>query len=292
MTEAQKRTGAGIFGPKTEAALKEFQRSAHLEANGRFGPATQRAMREIELSLGRTTSVKNTDVTKGIQDRLVELGYLTRGQVNTGYGTFGSQTEAAVKQFQARNGLQQSGRVGETTFRTLFADSARHATGGNTNGTNYSTATDGRHYTVNQGILMTDSLRPQLQTLADRYHQRTGHNLHITSGYRPPSRQAAAMYDLIQQHGTQYVHNLYGNKTAVDQILNAYRNHRSNRDAAISAMTETISGQVARGTYISDHLRSQALDIGTSANFGVLRDIVRDMGGSILNEGNHFHVEL
>ncbi len=293
MTTAQKATGEGIFGPKTEAALKDFQRSAHLTANGRFDAPTQRAMREIELSLGRTTSVRNENVTKGIQDRLVELGYLTRQQVNTGYGTFGPQTENAVKQFQARNGISQTGRVGEMTYRTLFADNPRGAnSGGNTTNGGFSTATNGRHFTVNQGILMTDSLRPQLQTLADRYHERTGNNLHITSGYRPPSRQASAMYDLIQANGTGYVRNLYANKTAVDQILTAYRNNSGSRTDAVAAMTRTISNQVGHGTYISDHLRSQALDISTNANFSVLRDIVRGMGGSILNEGNHFHVEL
>ncbi|HVE56081.1 MAG TPA: peptidoglycan-binding protein [Pyrinomonadaceae bacterium] len=293
MTRAQKATGEGIFGPKTENALKDFQRSAHLTANGRFDAPTQRAMREIELSLGRTTNVRNENVTKGIQDRLVALGYLTRGQVNTGYGTFGPQTENAVKQFQARNGIRQTGRVGEMTYRTLFADNPRTANSVESpNGGGFSTATNGRHYTVNQGILMTDALRPQLQTLADRYHARTGNNLHITSGYRPPSRQASAMYDLIQAHGTGYVRNLYANKTAVDQILSAYRNNGGSRADAVAAMTRTISNQVGHGTYISDHLRSQALDISTGANFSVLSEIVRGMGGSILNEGNHFHIEL
>ena len=294
MTEAQKATGAGIFGPRTEAALKEFQRSAHLPATGRFDSQTQRAMREIELSLGRTTTVRNENVTKGIQDRLVELGFMTRRQVNTGYGTFGPQTEAAVRQFQAQNGIQQTGRVGETTYRALFSDNPRRAgqtNGGNTDG-GYSVATNGRHYSVNQGILMTDSLRPQLQTLADRYHAATGGNLHITSGYRPPARQASAMYDLIQRNGTGYVRDLYANKTAVDQILSAYRANSGSRTEAINAMTRAISDQVAHGTYISDHLRSQALDISTGANFSALSRIVREMGGSILNEGDHYHVEL
>jgi peptidoglycan hydrolase-like protein with peptidoglycan-binding domain len=293
MTEAQKATGAGIFGPKTEAALKAFQRRAHLEANGRFDASTERAMREIELSLGRMTRVKNENVTKGVQDRLVELSYLTRAAVNTGYGTYGPQTESAVKQFQARNGIRQTGRVGEMTFRTLFSENPRRAnTNGNSGGGTYSVAANGRHYTVAQGILMTESLRPQLQTLADRYHRQTGGNLHITSGYRPPARQASAMLDLIRAHGTGYVRDLYANKTAVDQILAAYRNSGGSRAEAIAAMTRTINNQIGHGVYISDHLRSEALDIGTSANFGVLSRIVREMGGSILNEGNHFHVEL
>lgn len=293
MTEAQKATGAGIFGPRTENALKEFQRNAHLQQTGRFDAPTQRAMREIELSLGRTTTVRNENVTKGIQDRLVELGYMTRRQVNTGYGTFGPQTEEAVKRFQAQSGIRQTGRVGETTFAALFADGARRSDGaGGTTNNGYSVATNGRNFTVNQGILMTDSLRPQLQTLADRYHARTGGTLHLTSGYRPPARQAAAMYDLIERNGMDYVRNLYANKTAVGQILTAYHRNSDSRNAVIAAMTRTISDQTAHGVYISDHLRSQALDVSPNANFRVLSEIVRGMGGSILNEGDHFHIEL
>jgi hypothetical protein len=116
--------------------------------------------------------------------------------------------------------------------------------------------------------------------------------LHITSGYRPAARQASAMYDLIAANGTGYVRNLYANKPAVDQILAAYRSNSSNRSEAVAAMTRAISDQTGRGVYISDHLRSRAIDIRTSANFGVLREIVREMGGSILNEGDHYHVEL
>ena len=76
----------------------------------------------------------------------------------------------------------------------------------------YSVATDGRHYTVNQGILMTNALRPRLQELADTYFQRTGQSLHVTSGYRPPARQAAAMYDLIVGRGESHVQNLYADQ--------------------------------------------------------------------------------
>lgn len=294
MTNAQKATGAGIFGPQTEAALKAFQRSAKLEPTGVLTSETTRAMRDIEANLGRTTNTRNENVTKGIQDRLVELGFMTRAQINTGYGTFGPQTEAAIKNFQQRNGIEQTGRVGELTYRTLFSENPNRA--GSNNNTNnsggFSTATNGRHYTVNQGILMTDALRPRLQTLADRYFQQTGQNLHITSGYRPPARQASAMYDLIRANGTNYVQNLYANQSAVSEVLNAYRNNSGSRTEAVAAMTRAIENQVGRGVYISDHLRSRALDVSPDANFNVLRNIVREMGGSILNEGNHFHLEL
>lgn len=297
MTQAQMNTGPGIFGNRTDAALKRFQRSAHLTDDGIFGRNTRNVMRDIISGIGRTTTARNTNLAKGIQNRLVELGYLTRAQVNTGYGTFGPQTESAVKRFQTRNGIRQTGLVGEQTFRTLFSDSARRSnsngtTNETTNGNGFSVATNGRHYTVASGILMTDALRPRLQQLADAYFQRTGRNLNVTSGYRPPARQAAAMYDLIQNRSESHVRNLYANKTAVDQILNAFRNHRGSRNAAISAMMQTIENQVNGGTYISSHLRSRALDVSSSTNLGILRQIVGQMGGSVLNEGDHYHVQL
>lgn len=297
MTQAQMNTGAGIFGNRTDAALKRFQHSAHLTADGIYGRNTRRAMRDIISHIGRTTAARNTNLTKGIQNRLVELGLMTRAQVNTGYGTFGLQTEAAVKRFQARNGIGQTGVVGEQTFRTLFSSSAKRSNStGNTNGANngngFSVATNGRHFTVNQGILMTDVLRPRLQQLADAYFQRTGGSLHVTSGYRPPARQAAAMYGLIVNRGEAHVRNLYRDKTAVDQILTSYRNNRGSRSGAISAMTRTIENQVGNGTYISSHLRSRALDVSISTNLSVLRQIVGQMGGSVLNEGDHYHIQL
>lgn len=305
MTQAQMNTGPGIFGDKTEAALKRFQRSANLADDGVFGKDSRKAMNDIVSHVGRTTDAKNSRLTKGVQDRLVELSYMSRSQVNTGYGTYGQQTEAAVKRFQAKNGIGQTGVVGEQTFRTLFSNSAKRASGtqnnggtNNTGGTNnggggnYSVATNGRHYTVNQGILMTDALRPRLQQLADTYFQRTGNNLRVTSGYRPPARQAAAMYDLIVNRGEAHVQGLYANKTAVGQILNAYRNNRGSRSEAIAAMTRTIQNQVNNGTYISSHLRSRAMDLSTSTNLSVLRQIVGQMGGSVLNEGDHYHVQL
>ncbi len=77
MSKDQKATGAGTFGPRTESALKAFQEKARVPVTGTFTPETQKAMKDITSALGRTTTAKNEGVTKGIQDRLVELGYMT-----------------------------------------------------------------------------------------------------------------------------------------------------------------------------------------------------------------------
>lgn len=44
MTQAQVSTGPGVFGPKTEAALKRFQSDHGVPATGNYGPLTRRAM--------------------------------------------------------------------------------------------------------------------------------------------------------------------------------------------------------------------------------------------------------
>ncbi|MCP3103122.1 N-acetylmuramoyl-L-alanine amidase [Myxococcus sp. K15C18031901] len=56
---------------------------------------------------------------KQLQDALVKLGYLTKAQAATGPGTFGAQTEAAVKKFQADKKLPTTGYYGDQTYAAL-----------------------------------------------------------------------------------------------------------------------------------------------------------------------------
>ena len=53
MTQAQMNTGPGIFGNRTDAALKRFQRSVHLNDDGIYGRNTRQAMRDIISGIGQ-----------------------------------------------------------------------------------------------------------------------------------------------------------------------------------------------------------------------------------------------
>ncbi len=111
-------TGPGIFGPRTEAAVQAFQRATGLSPSGTFDHATRRAMDAVIGGVGVDRN-PNPDVTGALQDRLVDMGYLSEAAVASGRGVFGPQTEAALKAFQADNGVQQTGILGATTFQAL-----------------------------------------------------------------------------------------------------------------------------------------------------------------------------
>ncbi|WP_414641263.1 LysM peptidoglycan-binding domain-containing protein [Archangium sp.] len=52
MTQAEMNTGPGVFGPKTEAALKEFQAKHGVPNTGYYGPLTRAAFEKLGAKVG------------------------------------------------------------------------------------------------------------------------------------------------------------------------------------------------------------------------------------------------
>ncbi len=124
------------FLDKTRAAVSQVQADFGLEVTGAADvwtlqlifsdiskptptPIPAFAMEEVQtfkrkLSYGST----GTDVQK-VQQRLMDLGYFTFHKTTTGYYR---QTQQAVKDFQAKNGLFVTGEVDEKTWNVLFND--------------------------------------------------------------------------------------------------------------------------------------------------------------------------
>jgi GH24 family phage-related lysozyme (muramidase)/peptidoglycan hydrolase-like protein with peptidoglycan-binding domain len=118
MTRAEVNTGYGTFGAKTEAALKSFQASVGLEQTGAVGPKTKHAIESVLAGVGQN---KNADanVINAAQQKLAAGKFLSAADAKAEAGVYRPKTEAAVKAFQAKNNIQQTGVIGPQTFAAL-----------------------------------------------------------------------------------------------------------------------------------------------------------------------------
>ncbi len=130
----------GSFGAQTESAVKAFQKKNGLTQDGVVGETTLKKLNsdsaisangkpakeeEKDENDGKLKLGAKGDAVEEVQARLKELGYYTYGCD----GSFGAQTESAVKAFQKRNGLAQDGVVGEATMKKLNDNAAVNVQG-------------------------------------------------------------------------------------------------------------------------------------------------------------------
>jgi N-acetylmuramoyl-L-alanine amidase len=109
--------GEPAFGERTEQAVREFQIDRGLRADGICGPQTWTALQEAGYALGdRILAVRHPNVrgddAASLQQRLGALGF-DPGRPD---GIFGSQTEAALREFQRIAG---DGVCGPATIAAL-----------------------------------------------------------------------------------------------------------------------------------------------------------------------------
>jgi LysM repeat protein len=83
------------------------------------GGAPRQALQAPTIALQPGST--NTQGVKQLQDYLVSQGLMTQEQVNTGYGTYGPQTTAAVKALQEKLGVDNTSGPGVFGPRTMAA---------------------------------------------------------------------------------------------------------------------------------------------------------------------------
>lgn len=112
----------GNFGPKTETAVKAFQRAKGISADGIAGPQTLQAINSASKSSGSSTGATlrkedTGDLVRALQRDLAALGYYT-GEVT---GHFGDKTKTAVAKFQRSRNLRDDGVAGPDTQNAIIA---------------------------------------------------------------------------------------------------------------------------------------------------------------------------
>lgn len=120
-----------FFDATMETAVRYFQQSRGLTVDGIVGPETFRALEDSRWALGDRVlfyspgRVMTGDDVDELQRRLLELGF------NCGKpdGFFGTQTAAALRDFQRNTGLQVDGTCGPRTFEA-FTRLSRTVVGG------------------------------------------------------------------------------------------------------------------------------------------------------------------
>ena len=106
----------GIFGPKTDAAVRVFQQDKHLSVDGIVGPHTWSAL-IVTVKRG-----SQGDAVRGVQEEF-QFRNLS-GDPSKGLqvdGVFGPKTDAAVRGFQQAVGTTVDGIVGPITWRALVS---------------------------------------------------------------------------------------------------------------------------------------------------------------------------
>src|ERR687886_733008 len=116
----------GVFGPRTELAVKAFQQGMSILADGVVGAITWREIVEAGYRPGgrllylRQPPFRGADVVE-LQQMLDDLGF-DPGAVN---GLFDSRTVRAVRDFQKNAGLQDDGVVDAAVFKVLHTYAAQ-----------------------------------------------------------------------------------------------------------------------------------------------------------------------
>lgn len=114
----------GVYGQNTVAAVRGFQRTHGLQADGIVGPATYQALHRTENTAQTAQLVRHLwlqrppavgqDVLK-IQRALRRAGY--RVSLD---GHYGPETDLAVTRFQRKHGMAPDGMVGPQTWNALM----------------------------------------------------------------------------------------------------------------------------------------------------------------------------
>lgn len=119
-------------------------------------------------------------------------------------------------------------------------------------------------------IVIADSMVDDLTKIAFFYFLSKGQAIIVTSGYRSPASQAAAMFRRIE-HGDPDLAG-YHSRDLTSEILAAHHAGRAageTPEQVTMDISRVIATQVARGRFVSRHLNNLAFDVRFAGTDGV-----------------------
>jgi len=149
-------------------------------------------------------------------------------------------------------------------------------------------------------VELKDAVSDKVEAIDAAFAKRTGKHITVTSGTRDAARQAKAMYKMLRLGGDPM--KLYRNKEAAREIKHAYESARARgktEEEVVTSMYSVIQGQIAKGVYISAHLRAGAVDIrsrfmSAAEKKAFAAAVSEAKGTSLLEEQTppHFHLQI
>jgi peptidoglycan hydrolase-like protein with peptidoglycan-binding domain len=123
----------GVFGAKTDAAIRDFEQRANLKLSSDPTDALLRAIRQspIQIAGGSTATVRRNDPIADLIGPSPRIMALQRALSDFGYGqikpsgSVDAATSAAIEKFERERRLPITGQVSERVVRELAAMTGR-----------------------------------------------------------------------------------------------------------------------------------------------------------------------
>ncbi len=265
---------------KRAAALVDFlQALASLielaDSNAPARPTTQRQIKQGDTLSGLAEELKTSvnELLK-LNPQIKNPDLIYAGKTLNVPGKSGSQAGSSGSESSTSGSAGKSDSVGSTKSTGTSSTGASDAKS--------PVREDGnakQNFKSNGGLDL-NGVTGRANALSKEIKDKTGQDMIVTSGRRPAERQAKAMANNYA-NGTSPG---YANKAAEAEVKQAWRN------GGVPAMTRVLEAQMARGVYISNHMRADSIDVGKNVSLSALQNspLVKRVGV----EGNHYHVDL
>jgi len=120
----------GVLGPKTDAAIRDFEKAAGLRALGEVGEGVLKAIVQSQVR-ATTSSLKRAEVGSETGPALKQVAAVQRALTDFGYGQIkpsgvvDSSTRIAIEKFERERKLPVSGQISDRFVRELASITGR-----------------------------------------------------------------------------------------------------------------------------------------------------------------------